>query len=125
MSTARIRPCPGCSGSGQTSTFGGVSRFLLSYEECPECNGVGFLTQEDDHSVPVEYIAGHSGLSASEANRFLQELAQTLTTILIQGQTVHLRGFGSFSLSSAGSGKRHINFSPGTSLQKYLNHPQQ
>jgi hypothetical protein len=39
--TAR-EPCPGCCGSGQISYFKGVSRFLLSCEECPECAGLGF-----------------------------------------------------------------------------------
>lgn len=34
--------CPGCGGSGQISYFKGVSRFLLSCEECPECAGLGF-----------------------------------------------------------------------------------
>jgi len=35
-------PCPGCGGTGQISFFKGVSRFLLSCEECPECAGLGF-----------------------------------------------------------------------------------
>lgn len=35
-------PCPGCGGSGQISYFKGVSRFLLSCEECSECAGLGF-----------------------------------------------------------------------------------
>jgi ssDNA-binding Zn-finger/Zn-ribbon topoisomerase 1 len=35
-------PCPACGGSGQVSYFKGVSRFLLSCEECPECAGLGF-----------------------------------------------------------------------------------
>lgn len=34
--------CPGCAGTGQISYFKGVSRFLLSCEECPECAGLGF-----------------------------------------------------------------------------------
>ena len=39
--TAR-EDCPGCGGTGQVSYFQGVSRFLLSSEECPECAGLGF-----------------------------------------------------------------------------------
>lgn len=35
--------CPGCGGSGQINYFKGVSRFLLSSEECPECAGLGFV----------------------------------------------------------------------------------
>jgi len=35
--------CPGCGGSGQVSFFKGVSRFLISSEECPECSGLGYL----------------------------------------------------------------------------------
>jgi ssDNA-binding Zn-finger/Zn-ribbon topoisomerase 1 len=38
--TAR-EDCPGCGGTGQVSYFKGVSRFLLSCEECPECAGLG------------------------------------------------------------------------------------
>jgi DnaJ-class molecular chaperone len=34
-------PCPICHGSGQISTFKGVSRFLLTTEECPHCCGTG------------------------------------------------------------------------------------
>jgi len=34
--------CDVCGGSGQTSFFKGVSRFLLSVEECAECAGTGY-----------------------------------------------------------------------------------
>lgn len=40
-------PCPGCGGSGQISYFKGVSRFLLTCEECPECAGLGFRLAPD------------------------------------------------------------------------------
>ena len=41
--------CEFCSGSGQISYFKGVSRFLLSTEECPECAGLGYIfTAPDD-----------------------------------------------------------------------------
>lgn len=37
--------CPLCNGSGQFSTFKGVSRFLLTWEECPQCAGLGYLPE--------------------------------------------------------------------------------
>lgn len=44
------KECPSCGGSGQISFFKGVSRFLLSTEDCPECSGLGFIIdEEDDH----------------------------------------------------------------------------
>ncbi|NTV13653.1 MAG: hypothetical protein HGA96_06965 [Desulfobulbaceae bacterium] len=44
-------PCPGCGGSGQVSFFKGVSRFLLSCEECPECAGLGFRLDSEADAV--------------------------------------------------------------------------
>lgn len=35
--------CPFCGGTGQLGFFGGVSRFHMSWEECYECNGTGYL----------------------------------------------------------------------------------
>lgn len=40
---AKQKICETCHGSGQVSYFKGVSRFLLSSEECPECAGLGFI----------------------------------------------------------------------------------
>ncbi len=40
------RPCPGCGGSGQSSYFAGASRFMLSYEDCPDCCGTGVILDE-------------------------------------------------------------------------------
>ena len=34
--------CDVCGGAGQVSFFQGVSRFLLSTEECSECAGTGY-----------------------------------------------------------------------------------
>jgi len=45
------QPCPACGGSGQLSTFKGVSRFLLTVEECPECAGTGCLLPLEDGPV--------------------------------------------------------------------------
>jgi DnaJ-class molecular chaperone len=36
------KTCDVCGGSGQISFFQGVSRFLLSTEECQECAGTGY-----------------------------------------------------------------------------------
>jgi DnaJ-class molecular chaperone len=38
--------CQMCNGSGQLSLFKGVSRFLLSWEECPECGGLGYIISD-------------------------------------------------------------------------------
>ncbi len=46
-------PCPGCGGSGQTSFFGGASRFMLTWEDCPDCCGTGIIIDEtaaDQHA---------------------------------------------------------------------------
>jgi DnaJ-class molecular chaperone len=34
-------PCTFCHGSGEICSFKGVSRFLLTAEECPHCSGTG------------------------------------------------------------------------------------
>lgn len=40
--------CAVCGGSGQISFFQGVSRFLLTTEECPECAGTGYPLDPDN-----------------------------------------------------------------------------
>ena len=35
------KPCATCGGTGQIGYFQGESRFLLTWEECPRCNGTG------------------------------------------------------------------------------------
>ncbi|TKB11679.1 hypothetical protein [Desulforhopalus sp. IMCC35007] len=45
-------PCIGCGGSGQTSFFGGASRFMLTWEDCPDCHGTGVVL--DDLPSPEE-----------------------------------------------------------------------
>lgn len=37
------KECVFCAGTGQVTYFKGVSRFLLSSDECDECGGLGFL----------------------------------------------------------------------------------
>jgi DnaJ-class molecular chaperone len=41
------RPCPGCNGTGQTSFFGGESRFMFTWEDCPDCCGTGVDLADD------------------------------------------------------------------------------
>jgi len=45
------KTCEWCSGTGQISFFKGVSRFLVSTEECPECGGLGYLLAEQGAGV--------------------------------------------------------------------------
>lgn len=45
-STTNRIPCEYCNGTGQISFFGGVSRFSISYEECLECAGLGYIPQD-------------------------------------------------------------------------------
>lgn len=52
------RPCEYCGGSGQTSYFKGVSRFLLSTEECVECGGLGYLFPANDTDGPDDLDDG-------------------------------------------------------------------
>jgi len=44
------KTCEFCSGSGQVSFFKGVSRFLMSVEECPHCGGTGMQLDDKDTS---------------------------------------------------------------------------
>ena len=46
--------CNICGGTGQISYFKGVSRFLLSSEECEECAGTGYeLITADEEAGDV------------------------------------------------------------------------
>jgi DnaJ-class molecular chaperone len=51
-------PCIGCGGSGQTSFFGGASRFMFTWEDCPDCHGTGVtldeFKEETNTSLPSE-----------------------------------------------------------------------
>jgi len=38
--------CSVCGGTGQVSFFQGVSRFLLTSEECPGCDGTGYKPEQ-------------------------------------------------------------------------------
>lgn len=46
--------CELCEGSGQISYFKGVSRFVVSWDECPECGGLGFVFANDGESSPQD-----------------------------------------------------------------------
>ncbi|MGW8194438.1 MAG: hypothetical protein ACWGOX_09255, partial [Desulforhopalus sp.] len=41
-------PCPWCNGSGQTSFFSGESRFMFTWEDCPDCSGTGVVVDRDE-----------------------------------------------------------------------------
>ena len=52
------KTCDACGGTGQLSYFKGVSRFLLSTEECIECAGTGYqlnsIKDQAGNSNPVK-----------------------------------------------------------------------
>lgn len=45
-------PCDICGGSGQLGVFRGLSRFVITWEECPECFGTGLKMDNSDQSEP-------------------------------------------------------------------------
>ncbi|HID70284.1 MAG TPA: hypothetical protein EYP35_07485 [Desulfobacterales bacterium] len=114
-------PCPGCNGTGQMTWFGGVSRFQFSYEDCPECNGFGFLIPAEQNSVITAGQITCTGLSPKKVKQFLNVLAQILSTALVKGDSIQLRGFGSFSAVSSRSAPGKIRFVNGKNLQQTLN----
>lgn len=44
--------CEFCNGTGEISSFKGVSRFLLSREECPFCAGTGLDSPKRNQRSP-------------------------------------------------------------------------
>jgi len=54
------KTCEICSGTGQISYFKGVSRFLLSLEDCPECAGLGYMLTSDVNRESEEKKNEHS-----------------------------------------------------------------
>jgi len=52
--------CKECGGSGQISFFNGVSRFLISNEECTTCYGLGYIFVDDDVADRKGGINDHS-----------------------------------------------------------------
>lgn len=41
--------CEVCEGTGQICSFRGVSRFALSWEDCPVCGGMGFMFADGEN----------------------------------------------------------------------------
>ncbi len=37
------KSCEGCGGTGQTGFFAGESRFVITWDECPDCCGTGVI----------------------------------------------------------------------------------
>jgi len=60
--------CEICNGSGQLSSFKGVSRFLLSWEECPECGGLGYIIPQDGGSSTRGNNHNHGNNDKAEKN---------------------------------------------------------
>jgi len=54
------KTCDVCGGIGQISFFKGVSRFLLSTEECSECAGTGYQ---------IDLIKGKAGKSNTQKKK--------------------------------------------------------
>ena len=50
--------CDICNGSGQVTYFRGESRFHLSWEDCPACNGSGVQFSPDKDSDNKEATEG-------------------------------------------------------------------
>lgn len=59
----KTTPCIGCGGSGQTSFFGGASRFMFTWEDCPDCHGTGITLDEPTTKEPN---SSHSGESSDK-----------------------------------------------------------
>lgn len=55
------QPCAGCGGSGQIGSFLGVSRFLLTWEECPVCSGTGIVEMVAGEAPVQEKGRGQDG----------------------------------------------------------------
>jgi len=51
------KPCLGCNGTGQTSFFGGESRFMFTWEDCPDCCGTGVDMGGDFGNPAPQYPA--------------------------------------------------------------------
>ena len=63
--------CEICNGSGQISYFKGESRFLLSWEECPECSGMGFKIAPDDAVESEAKGSARQGSANGKKNKYL------------------------------------------------------
>ncbi|MDJ0624610.1 MAG: hypothetical protein QNJ17_16725 [Desulfocapsaceae bacterium] len=57
--------CDICGGTGQIGIFRGLSRFIMTYEECPECYGTGMNQNDGDE----EDITAPDTPSNTQANK--------------------------------------------------------
>jgi len=48
--------CEVCEGTGQISYFKGVSRFVVSWDECPECSGLGYVFAGDEDAPQPDAV---------------------------------------------------------------------
>ncbi|WP_136809172.1 hypothetical protein [Desulfosediminicola flagellatus] len=48
------KTCEGCGGSGQISFFRGVSRFVMDWDDCPDCLGTGYVQEPDDQPTSTD-----------------------------------------------------------------------
>lgn len=55
-------PCKGCGGSGQTSFFGGASRFMFTWEDCPDCHGTGVQLDNNPANPQEKMVNGEGGI---------------------------------------------------------------
>jgi DnaJ-class molecular chaperone len=44
------KPCKACDGGGEIAYFRGISRFLLSWKDCPACDGLGYVVEKQEAS---------------------------------------------------------------------------
>jgi len=58
--------CDICGGSGQIGQFLGVSRFVITWEECPECCGTG-VCQDPEEKAPQD--TENSPLSSNDSKK--------------------------------------------------------
>jgi len=48
------KTCDSCGGSGQIGCFQGESRFVITWDECPECIGTGFIETGDQPQKDIK-----------------------------------------------------------------------
>ena len=58
--------CELCGGTGQISYFKGVSRFILSTEDCPECAGLGFIPSSGEDTTAGDKSIDQTNIETKE-----------------------------------------------------------
>ncbi len=56
--------CNGCGGTGQIGFFRGVSRFVMDWDDCPDCHGTGIT----EHPAAGETNSNTTSGIASDSN---------------------------------------------------------